>query len=909
MVNGRPTGRITTPAQLIRQAGTRGQIISIQQAKQQQEKKRVEALKLEEARLKQIKKPIIEQPIIDFKIGRGGNISSVKVTPSEAREIRELVNSALEKGGSVNTFGRGQKVKKAVGFIVADIKARGELLGRSALRFSRIKALEQLKGKSIPELRKKTEKEIRDLARTEGIEAIGTGMRGGLLFATPEGGTVEVKRTFKKGVETREVFRGPGITTDKLPLIDPLVEVPVKRPTKPLEKLLFKVKTKRGLLEAERRRGVPPVRAQVTGAQLTGLGLGASVISQLQFASEFIKNPARTVKETFRGLTNPNLGASIGQALTQSPSFSVGLGIGEVAGAKAGATGFAKISPQVTKVVTKISPKFRPIEKLSTGKEVIRIPSKTGGDINIEIGGSVSQLSEPLQEQVRLAGKRVVAVSAQRDLFGTVRRRKIDINKPIPGEENLKKSTLSDLKKFRQGKLPEEQIIPLSQNIVKETQGAANLLETSFFADPRGRLRPSRLGLANNDANLLDFLAGDITFKRSKPQALFFEDVQIAKFPSNLRNIEKKLKEGIALTPTEQQRLLKFQLTPTGEFKPIGFLSKEPEIILAKGEVIKRTGNSAVTLINGKRVNIIRTEIIKDSKLSNLLKKAAIGEATPNELKILKKGTGVDVSSILKKAKFVSPTGLVTTGISKIARLRPSSRTLSGLPSTLSKRVPSPLSSKIVRDLSGKIISKPFSSRIRSPASRTIPSPAIKIRPTPISKKIVRRPLKRTSLIPSRPPIFSGISPIRRGRRFPPTTIIPPPLIPKLRPSKLLGKKLPKGFIKVKSFDVLVRKNKKFQVSQKRLPFNLALKTGLDITDKTLRATFRLKPNIKTPLKKEISRVKVSKQIFRRPTPKSPLFSPKFLTIIERRNKRLSQKTEVIRIQEKRKKTIKRRKK
>lgn len=310
-----------------------------------------------------------------------------------------------------------------------------------------------------------------------------------------------------------------------------------------------------------------------------------------------------------------------------------------------------KLSTQVT---TRLNPRFRKLTK--TG---ITIPSKQSGKtLKIKLGGPVKKIQEPLKKQAKIAGKRVTAVSAQADRLVNLLRTKRVVRKPIPQEDKLTKRTKKLLKKFDSGKINKKQLINLDNRLRLETKGAGNILERSFFADPRGRFRPSRLGLQEaEEATLKDILKGDFTFKTQKPQILVFENVRVSKFPKELKTIEKKLKSGKSLTSIEARKLLLFQSQKSGKFKPIGALSKEPEITLAPGEVIKRVKKVGVSLINGKKVDIVQAKVIKPKKSTQaLLKKANKGKLTTKELKKLekklKKETGFKTSlSRSKKIK------------------------------------------------------------------------------------------------------------------------------------------------------------------------------------------------------------------------------------------------------------------
>jgi len=226
-----------------------------------------------------------------------------------------------------------------------------------------------------------------------------------------------------------------------------------------------------------------------------------------------------------------------------------------------------------------------------------------------------------------------------------------------------------------------------------------------------------------------------------------------------------------------------------------------------------------------------------------------------------------------------------------------------------------PSQAKLIRTRRIRLIpSQPFK-KLGKP-TKIIPSQTISKRPKdPLAPPIFRPPPivepPPTIIPPSQPPFEPPTIPPIVPTLFPPTipTVTPPKIPPRKPPRKpplkisesFLKKKLSKSFRASPSFDVLVRKSGKFRVARKRLPFNLAVKTGAKLIDTNLRATFRLRPSQKAPLKKEIARSKLNPKIFRRPKKTSPLFTPNTLTIIERRSKRLSTKLEVSSIQRARK--------
>lgn len=204
----------------------------------------------------------------------------------------------------------------------------------------------------------------------------------------------------------------------------------------------------------------------------------------------------------------------------------------------------------------------------------------TKGPVDIELAGSVNSIAEPLSTQLTISGRNVNAVSGARDLFGTLERTKT-VNKPLPTPDSPP-------------------------------------LERSFFADPRSRLRPSRLGIEPETARLDDIFSGNFQLSGNRPQAILFPSTKVERLPKNLRDVEASIKSGSPLTASQEQRLVNFQLTQSGLFKPIGFISKEPEITLAPGEVIIRRGTPATTNIRGRKVSVIEAEVTPVSKTDPL---------------------------------------------------------------------------------------------------------------------------------------------------------------------------------------------------------------------------------------------------------------------------------------------------
>ncbi len=274
--------------------------------------------------------------------------------------------------------------------------------------------------------------------------------------------------------------------------------------------------------------------------------------------------------------------------------------------------------------LVRLSPKF--VGSLKKGN-VLNIKLGGGKNAKLQVAGKIPK--QKLSEQVKLAGKKVNAISSQADELLTLTKRNKVIRKPITARKGSKVIPESDfapktkrlLAKFDAGKIKRNELIELDELIKKE--GAKGILERQFFADPSGIIRPSRLGvLAKRDAGIYDVLKGNFTLKRNRPQILFFNDVPVEKFPKNLKKVSFKIKKGLPLTRKETKELLKFQNKVSGKFKPVGFLTKESEVTLAPNELIRRVKVIGISIIDGKKVPIVQVEIIKPKgKLAELIKK------------------------------------------------------------------------------------------------------------------------------------------------------------------------------------------------------------------------------------------------------------------------------------------------
>lgn len=469
----------------------------------------------------------------------------------------------------------------------------------------------------------------------------------------------------------------------------------------------------------------------LTGLKQYGLGVASSIVGTATSIKtiattrpkDTIESIRKSISDFFRS-PGEKLG-KIGKTIRTEPEFSLGYFSAEVGTDIGLGYGLTKATKGISKISTKLSPSYK--------KPVAGLIKTDAGDI--KLAGGVSSTAEPLKKQVSLAGKKVTAVSAQRDLF-TGLKKKITVDKPLPTPD-------------------------------------APILEKSFFADPRARLRTSRLGL-QEPAKLSDLFTGDITFKKVKPQALVFPGVDVEDLP---KAIKSKLAKGQALTSTEQAKLLNLQMTPSGKFKPIGFLSKESEITLAPGEIITKQRKLGKTLISGQKVDIFQAGVKQaSSKLDDLLRKGDL-KGAERLLARESKGAYDFSSSLISGKKYVSPSTLLspTISLSKgLTKISPNFEPITITGKTTRTRTRRSTSPSI-----GLTSSEKKSVGISKTPSKPSPiSPGLKVRPQP----------RMRGSFPTRPspsPISdSGSSPFpsitRSIPRYVPSKTFETPKIPRI---------------------------------------------------------------------------------------------------------------------------------
>lgn len=441
-----------------------------------------------------------------------------------------------------------------------------------------------------------------------------------------------------------------------------------------LAPLTSKLQTKQEILLTAKRRSKTGKIGVGKEAQLVLLQPLAAVLSFAkgivdlpETAYKVYKNPA-ILKDIPKSVKQS--GVQFGETLRVSPTAAFTRVGSEIVLLGGSSKAIGSLSKASSKTLTKLNPKYVGTAKIG---KTLKVPTGGGKVAELKVVGKIPK--EKLASQINKAGKRVNAISSQADALLTTLKKSQVIRKPIPGEKSFNAATKKLLKKFDEGTITKKELIELDAAV--QSQGAKGLLERSFFADPSGKIRPSRLGTKETKTKIIDYFTEDITFKKSKPQILLFSDIKVEAFPKALKKVAEKLKKGKALAKKEADQLLEFQLKKSGKLKPLGFVSAESELTLAPGEIIKKGKTVGKTIVDGKTVPIIKAEIYKPTgKAKNLLNKLNKGKLTKAETKqldkLLKKNTGFDYglsSSPKKAAKYVS---VKRVGISSIRSSKPS---------------------------------------------------------------------------------------------------------------------------------------------------------------------------------------------------------------------------------------------
>jgi len=305
-----------------------------------------------------------------------------------------------------------------------------------------------------------------------------------------------------------------------------------------------------------------------------GLGLGYSISSTYEFGKNLILRPVETTKSVGTGIYRLATGQAsfprAGRVVRNQPSVATGFILGEVLLAKGGSSAFRAGRTQLSK----LRPGYTPIRDNAVVVD--------GTRINIREG--VASTEQSIAAQSRAAGSTARPVSAQRGLFRG-KSDEIIVDKPKPSPSSSE-------------------------------------LERAFFADPRGNLRKSRLGVSESADTAskksffdraVDTVTEPVSVKSEKPQAVYFDDQPTAKIPSD---IKRSLETSGRLSKSQEGRLLQQQLSPTGQFQPVGFVSRESEIVLAPGERISGV-RKGFTLVDGKKVRLYKGTVRRGEAITD----------------------------------------------------------------------------------------------------------------------------------------------------------------------------------------------------------------------------------------------------------------------------------------------------
>ena len=562
----------------------------------------------------------------------------------------------------------------------------------------------------------------------------------------------KVVRINNKWADGRDIFE-PVLTVEAIKrksgvsgLIQKLNEFQQKKSTSSIRNKQRKLKNELSLL------GVTVVTTFVAGVIAYG-ALPSAILKLVRNPSQIKAIPGAIARS----------GRNIGQMMRISPTEFIGVVAGEVVLLK----GTGSILKRVGKVSTKIKNIVKPVLN-KADKTRFTVSGNT-----IKLAGGTSSTAESLAKQASRAGKKSVPVTALSDDIFSLMKRKRTVGKPIPGENLLSPGTKRLLKKFDAGKASRTEVVKLDRLIKIETKGAGSLLERVTFADPAGRVRQSRLGIGSQkDASLIDVLAGDFTFRANKPIVMVFDKTAIEAFPKSLRSVARKFKAGRTLTQSEADALLKFQLKQSGKWKPIGALSKESEIVLAPGEIIRKVKKIGSILVNGKRVPVVKVRVVKAiGELKSLLGKFNKNRISAAELKKLEKMLG-------KTSGFKNK-------LSRSGNARPVAR----FPGVIGAR--RGIRSRVTRRTA--TVKRRAKSGSRAGGSKTRAGKRVKV-PKRTTRATSRTPKKtRTPTRPgrtTRTPIRTTPRPPRRGRgaKVPPK----PPVVIRI-PKKFKQKKLKKA--------------------------------------------------------------------------------------------------------------------
>ncbi len=622
----------------------------------------------------------------------------------------------------------------------------------------------------------------------------------------------------------------------------------------------------KGIVRIERGKDIGKTTALLSGLVIAKTGIDTikgfaaipSVINAIRKDPSLIKKIPSAIKRA---------GKDFGGLLRVSPTTAlVKIGASFYA-IKITNAGFRQLGRLSSAGFVRLNPKFS--GALTAGKS---LDIKTGGGkiVRLEVVNKIP--TKTIKAQIKLAGKtQKIAVSTQADrLIGILKGSKV-LKKPLGKtqqgrliEDVLGRKSSALLKRFDAGKKLSNKQINFLDNSIKKA-GSKGLLERSFFADPSGKIRPSRTGI-NKDTKLtlLDYLTEDFSFKKSKPQILLFEKAVVEKFPPKIRKIANKLEKGKKLTSLENARYLQFTSKPSGKFKALGFASREAELTLPAGQIIKKVKKVGVTRFKGINIPILKVKIVKPTKnVKNLIKKLKSGTITNKEIKklnkALKRNTGLDyglTSSRVSKGSFintkriissVTSRGLKRRRVSKPSISRPVSRKrFSKTSSGKSVKFTKSGGSFIITKSGPKFIKSP--KRPSPPSPRPLASPPSRIRSRPPVPKLLPRKRKKSKKVTRKRKtkkqgfnVFARPTKKRKGQKRPKLVKVNKVPLSKKRAEDLRNFIADTSLARTARIKPTILKAKR---PQTRVPAGFASRT------KSKFRTFRIVKGIRVPLRK-----------------------------------------------------------
>lgn len=322
------------------------------------------------------------------------------------------------------------------------------------------------------------------------------------------------------------------------------------------------------------------IAASIGGGFVSRLAeVGTYIVSRVKEPTKIPGDVAELGKNVYTAITNPKETATaFATQVKENPFTTAGSIAFDVVATKGAVKVLSTARTFGVAQVTKLSPRYTP-----TTKGGGRFGTFASMGEEIKVVGGVSDTATSLRNQAKIAGTTPKVLTSGQEGFFKFPGRELVKLKPRPGD-------------------------PIGQG---------------FFVTPTNQLRTSRMGLQVSEAvEEASLSLRNIKFGVTKPQAVIFRNTPVESLPKDIFN---NLARGKGLTGSQKSSLLKQQITPSGQFKPIGYLSRELEATVPPGQSILKTGKSGVTVINtGKtifserRVPIIEAELLPSKGSTNV---------------------------------------------------------------------------------------------------------------------------------------------------------------------------------------------------------------------------------------------------------------------------------------------------